>query len=143
MSRGFFIDIQGLQPLLADLKKKGKDMEDTVAAEIAATAVNIERKAAQRVPKDAGFLSGAIKSQAVNTFNWEVVAQRKYAPYIEFGTGALVEVPKGLESYAIQFKGKGIKKVNIPARPYLFPSYFEETRELVKRLKAEINQKLR
>jgi HK97 gp10 family phage protein len=140
MSRGFFIDLEGLQPLLAKLKGMGQEVDDIVAEEIENTARNIERKAAQRVPKDAGGsgLAGSITTRKVNDLNWEVVAQKNYAPYVEFGTGGLVDVPAGLEDYAMQFKGKGIKKINMRARPYFFPSYFEETRELIKTLKEEL-----
>jgi len=140
MSKGFYIDLEGLQPVLAKLKGMGKDVDDIVADELEITARTIERKAAQRVPKDMGGsgLAGSITSGKVNDLNWEVVAQKTYAPYVEFGTGGLVDVPAGLEDYAIQFKGRGIRKVNMRARPYFFPSYFEETRELIKRLKEEL-----
>lgn len=63
----------------------------------------------------------------------------KYSPYVEFGTGGLVDVPQGLEDYATQFKGEGLKQVNLPARPYLFNSAFEETKELTERLKKDFN----
>jgi HK97 gp10 family phage protein len=140
MSKGFFIELDGLQPLIAKLKGMGKDIEEIVAAEIEGTAREIEEKAAQRVPKDTGGsgLAGAITSREVNKLNWEVVAQKNYAAYVEFGTGGLVDVPAGLEDYAIQFKGRGIKQINMRARPYLFPSYLEETRKLIKILKEEL-----
>ena len=57
---------------------------------------------------------------------------------MEFGTGALVNVPAGLEDYAIQFKGKGIKQVNLPARPFLFNSFFEEKQSLLDNIKKVI-----
>ena len=43
-----------------------------------------------------------------------------YAPYVEFGTGTKVDVPTGLEAYALQFKSPNEHNVNLPARPYLF-----------------------
>ena len=64
-----------------------------------------------------------------------IVAAKKYAAFVEFGTGALVNVPAGLEDYAIQFKGKGIKQVNLPARPFLFNSFFEEKKSLIDNIK--------
>ncbi len=140
MSKGFYIDLEGLQPLLAKLKEMGKEVQEIVEDDLELTALAIEAKAVQRVPKDMGAsgLSGAIASGRESALNWYVSAQKEYAAYVEFGTGGLVDVPAGLEDYAIQFKGRGIKKINMRAQPYLFPAYFEETRELIKRLKQEL-----
>ncbi len=66
-----------------------------------------------------------------------VGSNKEYAPYVEFGTGALVDVPEGLESYAIQFKGAGIKQVNLPARPALYPTARVEFVKLVEKLKKK------
>lgn len=58
--------------------------------------------------------------------------------YVEFGTGSEVDVPEGLEDYAMQFKGDGVRQVNLPAQPYLFPAwesyrpkYIEEIKEIL------------
>jgi hypothetical protein len=45
-----------------------------------------------------------------------------YAPYVEFGTGTKVKVNEDTRDYAWQFKGKGIRKVNLLERPYFFPA---------------------
>lgn len=45
-----------------------------------------------------------------------------YAPYVEFGTGSKVKVNADTKEYAMQFKGRGIKEVNLLARPYFFPA---------------------
>ena len=63
-----------------------------------------------------------------------------YAPYIEFGTGGLVDVPAGLEDYAIQFKGAGIKQVNLTPRPYLFPAFKKATVEMLDNIKKKLNR---
>lgn len=138
MARGFTLDLIGLKPTIDLLRKKGRDIEAEVEDEIEQAAINIEKLAVQRVAKDAGAggLSGVISRKRIDPLNYEVVAPKKYAAYVEFGTGKLVKVPKGLESYAMQFKGKGIKEVNLPARPFLFNSYTEESKALLKRLKA-------
>lgn len=57
-------------------------------------------------------------------FTGEVSVRVPYAPYVEFGTGNLVKVPQELRDYAMQFKGRGIRQVNLPARPYLSPAFF-------------------
>ena len=58
-----------------------------------------------------------------------------YAPYVEFGTGTKVNIPKGLEDYASQFKGKDIREVNLPARPFLFPAAEKAAKEFIKNIK--------
>lgn len=58
----------------------------------------------------------------------------KYAPYVEFGTGNKVYVPKELTDYAIQFKGRGIRKVNNRHQPYFFPSVKISVKEMFTRL---------
>jgi hypothetical protein len=68
-----------------------------------------------------------------------VEAKAKYAAYIEFGTGGLVDVPVGYEDLAIRFKGKNIMKVNIRPQPYLVPSFETEKPKLIKRLKDMLN----
>lgn len=58
------------------------------------------------------------------------------AAYIEFGTGTEVQVPPGLEKYAMSFfvSGKG----HLPARPFLFPAFFAEIATLTENLKKVI-----
>lgn len=57
-------------------------------------------------------------------FTGEVIVRVAYGPYVEFGTGAKVQVPSEIKDYAMQFKGAGIRQVNLPARPYLYPAFF-------------------
>ena len=57
---------------------------------------------------------------------YTVGSRLKYAPYVEFGTGGTVNVPAGYEDFAIQFKGKGIRKINLKPRPYLIPAFESE-----------------
>lgn len=54
----------------------------------------------------------------------EVIVGVGYGPYVEFGTGSKVNVPSELQDYAMQFKGAGIREVNLSARPYLYPAFF-------------------
>ena len=59
-----------------------------------------------------------------------------YAPYIEFGTGASVEIPSELQDEAMQFKGMGVRKVNMRAQPFFFWPYFMERSKLITRIKT-------
>jgi phage gpG-like protein len=135
----FKAQIKGLDSLLKKVQTKSKEMQEDVQEEIEDFGKRVVQKAKTRVPKDVGGsgLSGAIFHEAYPN-GVSIVAAKKYAAFVEFGTGALVNVPAGLEDYAIQFKGKGIKQVNLPARPFLFNSFFEEKQSLLDNIKKVI-----
>ncbi len=78
-------------------------------------------------------LSGSIHLVNPGMLKIEVVVGKKYGPFVEWGTITKVRVPSELASYAIQFKGKGLRKNGgmIP-RPYFFkhvPQVRKETIE--------------
>lgn len=106
-----------------------EDLED----EIQVFADNVQLKSVQRARRNFGILANS-QYKSVNGLNAEVGFTANYAAYVEFGTGGMVDVPSGLEEYAIQFKGAGIRQVNLPARPFLFNSAFEEFTEMTNRL---------
>lgn len=139
--RGLTIELEGLQGVLNNLKKEGGKIAKELDQELSAGARDIEKSAKRLVPVDTGRLRNSISASRVEFLSWEVVAQTNYAAYIEFGTGRLVDVPAGLEAYAIQFKGRGIKEVNLPARPFLFNSVFayipKIQKEIIEILKRE------
>jgi phage gpG-like protein len=110
-------------------------MQKEIEMEIKASAQMIERNAVRDVPGDQGFLRNGITHFKSGNLQFDIVSNAEYSAYVEFGTGALVDVPEGLESYAIQFKGKGIKQVNLPARPFLFSNYHLEKPKLIQRIK--------
>jgi phage gpG-like protein len=120
MAGAVTIDIQGLDALLKNLDNKANTLTQDVGDEIYVGALEISTGAKQAVRKDSGFLASRINAEKESTLISSVSAQSKYAAYVEFGTGTLVDVPAGLEDYAIQFKGRGIRQVNLPARPFLF-----------------------
>lgn len=142
MAKQFFsFEVEGLNQVLKGLDKLEDNVLSEADGELKASAAKISRDAKSAAPIDLGFLRNAISVVENGRLDYEVVAQRHYAPYVEFGTGGLVDVPAGLEDYAIQFKGKGIKQVNLPARPYLFPSYEQEKVKLLERLRKTLAQK--
>ena len=102
------------------------------------TCQNIVRKAMRFAPVNFGFLRASVGTNATGGgMSAEVWAGGSgkgvnvhYAPYVEFGTGDHVSVPKELMDYAIQFKGRGIRKVNNKARPYFFPAVNVSIKEM-------------
>ena len=87
------------------------------------------------------------KSITVSAQNKEVIleAGMKYAPYVEFGTGTKVKLTHltelGIpETYAMQFKGKGIKEVNLPPRPFFFTTIRRQLKLLLNRIDKKIKK---
>lgn len=98
------------------------------------TVQNIETEAISSAPVDLGILKGSINGE-VDGMNAVIGTPVKYSPYIEFGTGGLVDVPEGLEDYAMKFKGAGVKQVNIFPRPFLIPAFKKHTTKMLEELK--------
>ena len=112
--------------------------------ELGKTALDISRMAKQSAPVDSGTLKQSIKAERKGK-TVEVIAGAHYAPYVEFGTGGSVDLDDMLQlgipaSYAAQFKGKGIRDVNLPARPFFFSSGRIGFKNLLNRLNGEIKK---
>jgi HK97 gp10 family phage protein len=121
--------IEGLDALIKRLGKLSPEIAKEVAMEVNASALAIQSKARKDVVVDNGILRNSIQLKEVNKGDkiiYTVGSALKYAPYVEFGTGGTVNVPAGYEDFAIQFKGKGIRKINLKPRPYLIPAFESE-----------------
>lgn len=135
------MSINNLNALLKDLAKYKVDVLQGIDAELTATAYDIEADAKLNLKAvDDGNLRQSIAVSENKPFLKIVKSNANYSAYVEFGTGALVDVPKDLANYAMQFKGAGIKQVNLPARPFFFPAYFKNVRECYERIKVIINE---
>ncbi|SKA29775.1 phage protein, HK97 gp10 family [Chitinophaga eiseniae] len=138
MGAKFAFNFTGITELLRDVQHLEQNVIQNLDNELKASAETIVNNAKAMAPSETGALKQSISFTRNGILDYNVTAAVHYAPYVEFGTGALVDVPAGLESYAIQFKGRGIKQVNMPAHPYLFPAFEQERRLLIERLKAEL-----
>ena len=85
--------------------------------------------------KDFGKLAQSIIYTKVADSDYKVIVNAPYAPYVEFGTGKTVKVPAELKEIAIQFKGAGVKEVNLQPRPFLYPAFVKGRIQYVKDLK--------
>ena len=77
-------------------------------------------------------LEGAVESRVM------------YAPFIEFGTGSLVQIPSGWEDFASQFRGAGIRQVNISPTPAFVPAIeknFEQMNKAIDKQFTDIFEK--
>lgn len=136
-------NIKGFEETIRALRKFGKDAEEVIDLTIQATAFDIQRHAKSLVPKDTGKLQQSIIAQEVKPMHWQVEAggaYAPYAPYIEFGTGGLVDVPKEFEQEAWLAKGKGIKQINILPHPYIYPAFLKGQKEIKKDLEKELDK---
>lgn len=123
-----------------DLIKYGDRITEILDGGIDNAILNIFSNAVSDAPLGK---TGRLKTTArkfYQNLSGEVRFPVHYAPYVEFGTGGLVDVPEGLEDYAIQFIGKGIRQVNLPPRPFLMPNYYRESRQLLNNLAAAIDK---
>jgi HK97 gp10 family phage protein len=103
-------DIVGINKVMDTLHKFNKQTQQGIKDEVAASALKIQSDAKRNAPVNLGtlrqsiYLESEVKNDAQYTF--KIGSSASYAPYIEFGTGGKVSIPKGFESYAAQFKVK-------------------------------------
>lgn len=142
------VKVSGISKALMDkIKKAPARLKKECAAEIQFSGERFAELATKELSSGilnmpTGSLAGSIRPEKTGEFSCEVVAHKEYAPYIEWGTITKVNVPADLASYAIQFKGKGIKKTGgIEPRPYFFkqePIVRKETTDHIENILSEL-----
>lgn len=134
---------------LADLQKKidqlGKLSKQELSNELTKTAMLAVAGMKSDARHDSGNLRNQTGFERQNENTVVIFSRAPYAPYVEFGTGRMVDLQHLTKlgfpaSYAMQFKGKGIKNVNLPARPFFFTNLRKELGDLTKRLETKIKQ---
>jgi HK97 gp10 family phage protein len=137
------MEIKGLNTVLANIRKYGKEAEKDIEGVTELVARNIEKNAKNYAPANFGKLGQSIQAVKDTPLNWKVEAGgiiAPYAPFVEFGTGGLVDVPNELKDQAIKFKGKGIKQVNLRPKPYLYPALLQGRTEYLDKLKKVLEK---
>ena len=133
---------QSLNAFYKYLKNLEDQVADYVRAEIEDSILAIETDAASDVPVDTGALKNSIQSTPIkvskNEITGGVEVGAEYSPFVEFGTGTRVKVPSELSNFAAQYKGSGIKEVNLPARPFFYPAVFKQRQELPKKIERTL-----
>jgi len=136
---------------IAQMARKFNAVAKAAAAkELARSAYKIDADAkrnAQRNITNVAALVGLITTEPVGSddLTWVNRSGAKYSAYIEFGTGKTVDLSHLVRagfpaSWAMQFKGKGIKKLNLQPRPFLFPAINAEQPKLKTRLIKTLKQ---
>jgi phage gpG-like protein len=136
----FKFDLKGSDKLLSKLDKLPKRIAVRVDETLKYNIAEINSEQVQRAPIDTGRLRGSIAFFKIKDMDYVLEAGADYAPYVEFGTGGMVDVPAGLESYAAQFKGSGQRQVNIPARPFFFPPFISARQQIISDIKKALGK---
>ena len=113
----------GTSQVIANLATLERELIRGASVALQETVLEVAAGAKRDAPVDLGELRQSINSE-VNTSKLEgkVSANAKHAPYVEFGTGGMVEIPEGFSEMAATFRGKGVRQVNLPPRPFLIPN---------------------
>lgn len=134
--------LKGLKETKSYFRKFENGSKKAINKSIQQTARNILKAALSRVHLDSGALKSSLgMEQNTEEMNAKVYADILYAAYVEFGTGGFVEVPKGMEDYAMEFfvSGDGITR----PQPFLMPSFAENKEKLLPLIEAELVKLLR
>lgn len=142
------LEVTGTENLIRDFKGYEKEATKAVDKAVSDTAKAVETDAKKRLNGNFGSrkhvvygnLLRSIYNRAVQSMEKVVGTPVKYAAYIEFGTGDLVEIPTGLESVAAQFKGKGIRKVNIKGDSFLNWAAVNQRKKFIERIQTNLNK---
>ena len=137
------VSLQGIKGLEKAIKGKSEVLVKGVDMEIKASVIEINQKQKSLAPVDFGALRSSLKWAKTAPMTFELVssgAGSSYAPYQEFGTGGLVSIPQGLEAEAAQYKGKGIRQINMRPQPFFFAPAFAEWNKLKKRIEKMLNK---
>jgi hypothetical protein len=116
-------EILGLSQVLGRFDEIEREVRKSAGVAVQETILEVAYDAKRDAAKDLGSLVQSIGQEYESSkLEGTVFANAKHAPYIEFGTGGLVEIPEGFTEMAAQFRGKGKRTVNLPARPFLIPA---------------------
>jgi HK97 gp10 family phage protein len=130
------------------LLKKAKGINVAVKNEVAKTIMSIAKTSVQNAPvnKNPKMRGGGLRQSVkfgVQMQNAFVEFSKKYAPYVEFGTGRFVSLKflKELgipEGYAKQFKGS--KAGYMPPQPFLFPAVKQHIPKFISTIKSKLKR---
>jgi len=133
MANAFTFEIKGLKELQAKINKMPKALVEEIDGELESSCQNIVLRAKQDTRVGKGGIRQGIAFAGSN-MNYTIVSTKNYSAYHDFGTGNQVQIPAEVSSYASQFKGRGIRKVNIKPKPFFFSNFFLERPKLLKNI---------
>lgn len=101
----FKVKIEGLNGVKAQFAAASSKLTSIVDSELEAASKEWVTLAKRDAPADQCALLGAISSYSAGTLRYEIVAQKFYAPFMEFGTKGKYKPIPGTENIAAEFKG--------------------------------------
>ena len=139
------VKIEGLEPFRRSLKRYGEEFPEISKKIIKQETFKLQALAKKDAPVDTGKLRQSIN---VEPFEDDGLTGKvsaggaiaPYAPYIEFGTGGKVGIPKGWEEVAAKFKGTTGRKISMKPQPYLIPNFTKVRYSLTDKFRAEIRK---
>lgn len=140
------IELKGIEKFKRELGKVKSEITRDIERTTSASLLRIQSDAKRKAPVNkkvgaGGRLRGAIHFRQEGTSGEVAVYDSvHYAPYIEFGTGNMVSVPDELQEIAEQFRGRGVRQVNLPARPFLYPALVKERPKYIRNLKSVLGK---
>jgi hypothetical protein len=152
------VTVKGLDKALADLNTKSDAVIDAVKETLASAATDIEIQAIRNAPSTWNGLSLNIKQRIDkvsenNGLAWKVGVQSgdpvfEIEAWLEFGTGlsakeilANPQYTQEVRDVARQFYRNG--QGRIIGRPYLMPSFFANTANLVQEIEEQIKNDIK
>lgn len=116
------LNVTGDKALLKKIRAFGQEAETRIESLTEIQAHEIALDATQRVPVNYGKIKQSINDQKEGKLFYTINANLvPIAAYVEFGTGARVQVAEEWKDLAWQFyvNGKGY----LPPTPYLYPAW--------------------
>lgn len=136
MASGFTFKIEGLDKLQKSFDRLAENIQEEVEFQLEEFCQEVNAEQVNKTPVDTGNLKRNNTFSKVANLQWELSNNTDYAPFVEFGTGGNVNVPKGLEDYAMQFYVNG--KGTLHPRPFFFEPFLRRREELVKNIKTAL-----
>ena len=140
------VNIIGEKQLIEKLKKLGVEGENVIEETVVDVATKITNEAKSNARNkgvfDNGQLVQGIILDPIDKFNAYVRSTMFYSAFHEFGTGGMVDIPPNWGEVAAQFKGRGIKRINIQPRPFMYPAFVEGRSIYFKTMKKAIKELL-
>lgn len=101
----FKVTVTGISGLKAEFASIAADLPKIVDGELQTMSQEWVKGAIRDAPADQAALRSAISYYKAGELRYEIVAQKFYAPFMEFGTKGKYQPIPGTESIAAQFKG--------------------------------------
>lgn len=141
----FKLKLEGNKALIKKLDKINKATRQMLEDNIEGSVHIIESQAKQALQNgitDNGDIqkSGSAEFDK-SKLEGQVEFRSRHAPFVEFGTGVYVDVPDGLEDYAMNFYVNG--KGTMHPQPYLFPAAFGEYPKMIDRINRGLEKELK